>query len=360
MTDTDDRKTAATDQPAAPRRAKLLSKKPAGEPRRGNVRSGLALIFATLALIASGYIWYTVLYENADLFTTDIVASLDRIESDTSQIQETLASDEKDIKTLKETQDTLRASLEKINTDLSRNRREWTLTETEQLLVIANNRLQLARDTHSSLAALRAADQQLQALASPKLLPVRRELAREIAQLESLDKTDISGITLRLVNMADTVDRLPLAVDIRSQDYAQNKSPGKEGDARVASADNGWRQTARSLWQDILSLVRVRNDADSQRPLLPPEQQYFLRENLRLMLNSAQQALLQGSIPTYQQNLKTASRLLKDYFDVSSPVVTAMQNDLTQLRSTKIVSDLPDISASLTTLRRLSGRRAEP
>ena len=78
------------------------------------------------------------------------------------------------------------------------------------------------------------------------------------------------------------------------------------------------------------------------------------------MLYSAQQALLQGSIATYQQDLKSAQRILKDYFDVNTQVVIAMENDLGQLLSMKIVTELPDISASLTTLRRLSGQRAGP
>lgn len=102
MTDTDAKKTTA-DDPASPRRNKLLSKKPANESRRGNVRSGLALILATLAFIASGYLWYTVLYQNADLFSMDVVGALDRVESDYNQSQETLANNEKDIKALKET-----------------------------------------------------------------------------------------------------------------------------------------------------------------------------------------------------------------------------------------------------------------
>ncbi len=360
MTDTDAKKTP-DDPSAASRRGKPLLKKSADEAGPGRVRGGLALILASLALIVSGYLWYSVLYENAELFSMDIVGALDRVESNTNQTQESLANAEKDIKTLHETQDTLRASIEKINTDLARNRLEWALTETEQLMVIANNRLQLARDTHSALAALRAADHQLELLASPKLLPVRRELAREIGLLESLEKLDVSGITLRLATLADSVDRLPLATDIRSREFAADKTQVKPGVAQVAAADGGgWRQTARDLWQDILSLVRVRNDLASQRPLLPPEQQYFLRENLRLMLYGAQQALLQGSIPTYQQNLKSAQRLLKDYFDADSQIVVSTQGEIGKLQEMKIVSDLPDITRSLATLRRLSGRKAEP
>ncbi|MHB8534931.1 MAG: uroporphyrinogen-III C-methyltransferase [Sulfuricaulis sp.] len=354
MNDTDADKNS-TDQTAASPRGKKAAKEP-----RGRVRGGLALILASLALIASGYIWYTVLYRNAGLFSGDVIAALDRVETASSQNQEAIADTEKEIKTFKETQDTLRASLDKINTDLVQNRMEWALTETEQLLVIANNRLQLAHDVHSALAALRAADEQLKILARPKLLPVRRELAREISQLESLDKTDISGITLRLVTMADNVDRLPLALDIRQAEETQSPVSGKPGGVQLAAAESGWRQTARSVWHDILSLVRIRDNVTAQRPLLPPEQQYFLRENLRLMLYSAQQALLQGSIATYQQNLKSAQRLLKDYFDVNSQSVAAMRDEVGKLLSMKIVTELPDISASLTTLRHLSGQRAEP
>ena len=354
MTDTDDKKTTA-DPANAPKRGKANSKPATGESRAGKVRGGLALIFAIVALVATGYLWYAVLYENADLFTQDIVGTLDRIDSDNADIQEKLAGDEKDLRTLKETQDTLRAAIEKVNTDLTRNRIEWSLTEAEQLLVVANNRLQLARDTHSALAALRAADQQLQSLANPSLLPVRREIAREIAQLEPLDKTDISGITLRLATLADGVDRLPLEPNMELPPSAAPAE--KTGDTRVAAAETGWRQTAHSLWQDLLSLVRIRDNLAAQRPLLPPQQQYFLRENLRLMLYGAQQALLQGNVPVYQQNLKSAQRLLKDYYDVRSQLVIATQGELDKLQSTKIVADMPDISASLDMLRRIGGRK---
>jgi uncharacterized protein HemX len=357
MTDTD-AKNPSADQAAPARRAKAMPlKQPENTPRHGRVRGGLAVILATLALIASGYLWYALFHDNADLFSRDIVGALDRIESDSNQALETVSNLEKDVVALKETQDAIRASLEKINSDLRTNRLEWALTETEQLMVIANNRLQLARDTHSALAALHAADRQLQHLAMPKFLPVRRELAREISLLESQDKLDISGITLRLATLADGVDQLPLVPNIQAQ---AAEASGKNGSPRVAVADDDWRQNFRSLWQDILSLVRIRDNVTAQPSLLPPEQQYFLRENLRLLLSGAQQALLQGSIPTYQQDLKTAQRLLKDYFDAEAQTVAAMQAELARLQSIKILRDTPDITKSLTLLRRLGGRGDEP
>src|SRR3989338_5586508 len=99
MTDTD-AKTTPADQSAASRRGQQVPY----ERRAGQVRGGLALILAILALMASGYIWYTVLYQNADLFSMDTVGALNRVESNSNQVQEALASTEQDIKALKETQ----------------------------------------------------------------------------------------------------------------------------------------------------------------------------------------------------------------------------------------------------------------
>jgi len=52
--------------------------------------------------------------------------------------------------------------------------------------------------------------------------------------------------------------------------------------------------------------------------------------------------------------------LLREYYDVNSQVILAMQDDLAKLQDTKVITDLPDISTSLATLRRLGGRKAEP
>lgn len=111
------------------------------------------------------------------------------------------------------------------------------------------------------------------------------------------------------------------------------------------------------MWRDLLSLVRIRRHDALDKPLLPPEQQYFIRENLRLMLYGAQRALLQGYVLTYQQNLKTASQWLNDYFDNHAQTVTAARSELDKLRATPVVTDLPDISGSLEALRRATGRR---
>ncbi len=344
-----------TEEDTSPERrqtARDRRRKGSPPPRSGRVSGGLALILAAVALLLTGYLWYTLIYERPELVQIDLPRTLADLERSTGELKTSLDDAEDQIGSLSETQNTLKTAVDKMQAELGRNQAQWVVSEAEQLLAIANRRLQLARDVGSALGALRAADRQLELLASPGLLPVRREIAREISQLEALERTDVAGISLRLGNLADGVDQLPLAPEMRTAEQTAA--------AQVAEAgrENG-KSAAPSAWKDLLSLVRIRRYDNAPRPPLPPEQQYYARENFRLMLYGAQNALLQGNASTYQQNLKNASRWIGDYFDRSAPAVAAAQAELEKMRSTPVMGQLPDISPSLEMLRKASGRRSE-
>jgi uroporphyrin-3 C-methyltransferase len=140
-----------------------------------------------------------------------------------------------------------------------------------------------------------------------------------------------------------------------SPNAVQRDRPALEASAETTTSDAapepGWRSQARGMWRDMLTLVRIRNDLDVQRPLLAPEQEYFLRENLKLMLHSAQAALLQGSADVFKQNLRAAEQMLRDYYDTETQIVAGMQAELEKMRESKLVAELPDISRSLALLR---------
>ena len=344
-----------TDDEIRPKTAAKRGKKPEARTRTGRFTGGLGLILASIGLIATGFLWYTLMLER-----TDVVGNLHKLQGDARALQEALAESGTQLDEVKTNQDTIRAALDKIQHDLSRHRVEWILAESEQLLVIANNRLQLARDVRSALAALRAADSQLNQIPNPAVLPARRELAREIAALEAIDKIDVGGISLKLASLAETANNLPIAPQVSRRASTTREAKIETGTVTDAPPAAGWRVSAHNLWQDLLSLVRIRTDVNVQRPLLPPEQEYFLRENLKFMLYGAQFGLLQGNVPVFHQNIKIAQQLLKDYYDTNAQAVTGMQAELEKLRSARLVSELPDISRSLTALRVVTGTRSTP
>lgn len=316
--------------------------------RGGRVSSGLALILALGALLVTGYLWYILIYQHPELIRMDLPKTLAGLEQRQNDTQSTLKDTDRRIGALIETQNTLKTAVETVQSELGRNQTQWMVSEAEQLLLIANRRLQLARDPSSALAALRAADHQLELLASPNLLPVRREIANEITQLEALDQVDIPGMSLRLGSIAESIDQLPIAPDLRKRS------------SQVAAAETenggGGRSTS-SIWHDLLGLVQIRRQDAAARPLLPPEQQYFLRENLQLMLFGAQHALLQGDVATYRQNLNIATHWLEKYFDNGSTAVGAAKQELEKLHDTPVMNQLPDITASLDMLRKATDRQ---
>ena len=315
-------------------------------PRGGRVSSGLALILALVALLGTGYLWYILIYQRPELVQMDLPNALADLERTAAELKTTQDDMDEQINALTETQNTLKAALDNLQAELGRNQTQWNISEAEQLLLVANRRLQLARDVNSALAALRAADRQLELLASPTLLPVRREIAKEITQLESLERADTEGVSLRIGSLAESVDQLPLAPDLRA----------KGEQLAAAEPSDGEGDSANRIWRDLLGLIRIRRHDTVQRPLLPPEQQYFARENLRLMLYGAQHALLQGNVATYQQNLNTAEGWLETYYDQGAAAVDAARQELDKLQNIAVMNELPDISASLEMLRKAASR----
>lgn len=315
-----------------------------------SLASGLALILSTIALLASAYLGYTFI-EKRGIYRADMFDRLDKLEDASAQQQQTIDEHAQKLAALEETETTLKTGMEKMFNEFYRGRSDWLLAETEQLMLIANHRLQLAHDVHLALEALRAADQQLRQLANPRYLPVRKAIAEEMARLEALDRIDIPGMAVRLGDMGARIDRLPLtpetqrAAESRAShptDIPQKKSVGRE------------------MWGDINSLIRIRRSDQLRKPLLLPEQQYFLRENLRLMLYGAQTALLQGNAATFEQNIQSARQWLGDYYDTNAPAVRSAQADLERMLKAQVSSTLPDISGSLELLRKLSGKKAGP
>jgi len=305
--------------------------------------SGLAMILAVSAFSVSAYLFY-LYYQHRDLYTTNVVDQLSALHEQGRALEDENKNLAKNIEALKDSQSTLLTALQTLQGKLGRNRDYWLITETERLLVIANHRLQLARDVDSAIAALSSADTQLKQLADPRLLPVRKNISEELAVLKSLERIDVPGIALRLTTLTNSLDRLAVT--------AEPPRPAKS----QTSAETGNSEGLQQLWQDIVGLFRLRTNVEHYQPLLVPEQSYFLRQNVKLQLYSAQQALLAGDSKTYQNNILLAQQWLRDYFNQDNKQVVAALDELKQLATLEIALSLPDISQSLKALRQLSAK----
>ncbi len=318
--------------PASKRRTRRRAPVTDVPTRTGRFAAGLALVLAIIAMLASGYVGWLV---NSKRGLSDAKGRLFQVEQETAQLQALSAQMNQELGTLRETQETLKSGVQALHGEIGKGRRTWLITETENLLVIAQHRLAYARDARQALEALRIANRQLLQLGDPDYLPVRKLLESEIAALEGFERLDLSGMAQRLGQLGARVDSLALAPDPpRATEDATGEKPG----------------FLREVWKDLRSLVSIRTTTDVRRPLLLAEQKYFLRENLRLMLYGAQVALLHGDTVTVELNAKAARQWLRDYYDANAPAVRAAAAELDALLKTRLAG-LPDISASLKALR---------
>ena len=97
--------------------------------------------------------------------------------------------------------------------------------------------------------------------------------------------------------------------------------------------------------------MRIENTGKEEIPLLPPDQEFFLRENLKLRLLAARLALLSRDENSFRHELKTAQLWTARYFDGQSKQGARMSAELKRLAASSISIELPDISASLQAVR---------
>jgi uncharacterized protein HemX len=111
------------------------------------------------------------------------------------------------------------------------------------------------------------------------------------------------------------------------------------------------------LWSELKSLVQIRRIEGNEAVLLPPDQAYFLRENLRLRLLSARLALLAQDQAAFQTDLRAASEMLSGYFNTRDAGVAGALKEINRLASLQIAVKLPGIDASLAALEAYKGNQ---
>ena len=246
-----------------------------------------------------------------------------------------------------------RAALETLYNDLSVNRDETALAEVEQMLLIAAQQLQLSANVRAALIAMQSADARLQRMDRPAFNGLRKAISQDMDKLRALPSVDITGINFQLNNLITAVDQMPLAYQQRAANEAVAQAvPPKSGEHLAGHPDETvWQKLLREIWQEVKQLVRIENTGKAEIPLLPPNQEFFLRENLKLRLLSARLALLSRDEDSFRQELKTAQLWTARYFDGKSNEAMRMSDGLKKLAASDISIELPDISPSLQAVR---------
>lgn len=269
------------------------------------------------------------------------------------QVQTSLLESENDndlkFRDLRDSQATLAASLEKLTAESQRSVDELALEEVSQLLKLANNSAVFSNDKFSAVAALRLADSQLKQLADPRYATVRKKINEEIGILEQVETADATSLTAKLASMSKKVPLLPLENEPPVTSSVQIAEKVEASDPSISSALS-------EFFADTVNLIKISRVDQPPKPLLEPEQRFFLDQNIQLRLATAEYAVMQKRGEVFKRNILESMNWLQEYYDPRSPEVIETIEQLRLLAEENIKSELPSVAGSYDELQRIKGR----
>jgi uroporphyrin-3 C-methyltransferase len=218
-------------------------------------------------------------------------------------------------------------------------RGDWILSEAAYLIRLANQRLQVERSIENPLAILENVDNIFVQLNDPELIPVRRALAKDIAALRMTGKIDREGIFLELEAISAAIKDLSIIEPANQTDTAK---PVVDESDQAPSLLDSFERFSQKLGQ----LIVVQKRQQPIEPLLTSNEQSIIQNNLYLLLEQAQSALLKEEQIIYSTSLEKTAALLARYFQLNSQSQALIER-LTILAERSVIQGLPDISGSV-------------
>ncbi|MGL4505744.1 MAG: uroporphyrinogen-III C-methyltransferase [Aeromonas sobria] len=304
--------------------------------RSGTVLGGVAILLA-LGLTGGLYLHG---HQSAVTQQAELAQLKQQLASALSKIDQTSSKDAAQLATLDQTQQRLQGEMQGLQNrvlDLNDKRpNDWMLAESEYLVRMAGRKLWLEHDLISAITLLGNADERIRALNDPSLMPIRKALAEDIAKLKGMPRIDREGLTLKLAALEDQIELLPLST-------VSMPEAKLEADQAVTANPDEWESNLKKNWVKFTeNFVTIRRRDGAVEALLSPQQEIFLRENLKTKLLQAQISVYREQQTLYEDSLDKAQRWLTQYFDTENSATRYMQGEIDKLKGEQIQIDYPE------------------
>lgn len=241
---------------------------------------------------------------------------------------------------------------EKVATISGSDAKTWLLAQADFLVKMAGRKLWSDQDVTTAATLLKSADASLADMNDPSLMSVRRAITEDISGLSTLSQVDFDGIILKVNQLSNQVDNLRLA------DNDSDEAPMDEDSGELSASLGEWRQNLTKSWHNFMAnFITIRRRDTGAEPLLAPNQDIYLRENIRSRLLVAAQAVPRHQNEVYKQSLETISTWVRAYFDTSDPATKAFLEELDGLSQQSVTMDVPDQLKSQPLLEKLMQTR---
>ena len=341
-------------QPATPATAEKKSK------------NGTALILSAVAIaiaLAAGvglYGWgkqqATTQTATSDALANQLTALQKAQESQKAELEGVIKQQAAQLEQANRQQTELAKQLDevqqKVATISGSDAKTWLLAQSDFLVKLAGRKLWSDQDVTTAAALLKSADASLADMNDPSLITARRAITDDIASLSSVAQVDYDGIILKINQLSNQIDNLRLA------DNDSDGSPMDSDSPELSSSISEWRVNLQKSWQNFMdSFITIRRRDDTAVPLLAPNQDVYLRENIRSRLLVAAQAVPRHQEETYRQALDNVSTWVRAYYDTDDATTKAFLEEVDKLSQQSITMDVPETLQSQAILEKLMQTR---
>ena len=226
---------------------------------------------------------------------------------------------------------------------------DWLFSEADFLLNNALRKLVLDNDVDTAVSLLKLADETLAKVNNSQSAAIRSAINQDLKQLLSVAGVDQNAVMQKLSQLANTVDELPV-LDVN---FGDDQNATKLSDSLSDWAENA-EKSATSFLNHFIR-ISPKHGAD-RKELLAPNQDIYLRENIRLRLQLAIMAVPRQQNELYKQSLEAVASWILSYFDTNAEVTQSFLKSVDELSELSIYVDVPSQLQSLSMLDKYLNR----
>ena len=334
------------------------------EKKNGGSKTSLALSAIAIAIaLAAGIGLYGLTKTQATRqseasagLSSQIAALQKAQENQKSELEGIIKQQADQLTQAQRQQDALAKKLEEVQEKVAvisgSDAKTWLLAQADFLVKLAGRKLWSDQDVTTAAALLKSADASLADMNDPSLIGARRAITDDIATLSAVSQVDYDGMILKVNQLANQIDNLRLA------DNNDDDSPMDADSDELSSSISEWRVNLQKSWQNFMdSFITVRRRDETAVPLLAPNQDIYLRENIRSRLLVAAQAVPRHQEETWKQSLDNVSTWVRAYYDTDDATTKAFLDEVDKLSQQSITMTVPETLQSQALLEKLMQTR---
>ncbi len=199
----------------------------------------------------------------------------------------------------------------------------------KHILTMASEQLKITQDANSALSTLQSIDERLQKFPANHWIGVRKSLSSDILNLKLQPSNDLTSSLERLnknINLLENIAFITLPQNLENKNIEDNSS--------------WFDRLSQSIWLELTNLVHIRKINNPDTITLSKNEEWFVKENLKLLLNQAKLAAYYKNQQDFANYIQQIQLYSNKYIDKTSKNGILFNKNLEDLTLLKFASNI--------------------